>query len=194
MTETERERALIDLFASMDGLSGPAYECNYYPCHFEGQDCSLCFCPFYPCLIYRMGGELTVSSTGNYVWSCKNCEWIHIKENVEEVVTYFSAYPRQILVESDWHFFSKSLQEILFGEELGTKAGRAYNLMPANFHGFDCISIDSGEFLDVMVEGFKIASVRRISRLEDATGVVIPEKSGDSLIGLGDQGFVRCLL
>ena len=34
MTETERERALIDLFASMDGLSGPAYECNYYPCHF----------------------------------------------------------------------------------------------------------------------------------------------------------------
>nr|WP_269850484.1 cysteine-rich small domain-containing protein [Methanosarcina horonobensis] len=23
--------------------------CEYYPCHFEGQNCTFCFCPFYPC-------------------------------------------------------------------------------------------------------------------------------------------------
>ncbi|MDP6613031.1 MAG: cysteine-rich small domain-containing protein, partial [Candidatus Hydrothermarchaeota archaeon] len=24
-------------------------KCEYYPCHFQGQDCTWCFCPFYPC-------------------------------------------------------------------------------------------------------------------------------------------------
>ena len=23
--------------------------CQYYPCHFHNQDCTFCFCPFYPC-------------------------------------------------------------------------------------------------------------------------------------------------
>ena len=32
-----------------DGKSGKG-KCPYYPCHhFEGQDCTYCFCPLYPC-------------------------------------------------------------------------------------------------------------------------------------------------
>ncbi|MDI6701707.1 MULTISPECIES: precorrin-3B C(17)-methyltransferase [Methanothermobacter] len=60
--------------------SGPDTECEFYPCHFEGQNCAFCYCPFYPC------GE---GSTGGYwirdknVWSCQNCEWIHTDEAVE---------------------------------------------------------------------------------------------------------------
>ncbi len=193
--KNERERALIDLFAAMEDFSGSALECYYYPCHFEGQDCSLCYCPFYPCLIYRLGGELIVSSTGSYVWSCKNCRWIHGKENVEEVVTYFSAFPRQFLVEADWRFFSKSLQEILFGEELGSEEeGGVYNLMPANFYGCECKPANSGEFLDVVIEDFVISSVKKIESMDEAKGIVIPEKSGNIIFGMTEDGFVRCVL
>ncbi|WP_202319408.1 cysteine-rich small domain-containing protein [Archaeoglobus neptunius] len=189
-----RERSLIDLFAAMEDFAGPALECNYYPCHFDGQDCSICFCPFYPCLIYQLGGELVVSSSGRYVWSCKNCTWIHEKENVEEIVTYFTAFPRQLLVEEGWHFFSKSLQEIIFGEEVGWFESRAYNLMPANFFNKTCETVVEGEFLDVILHGFEIISVRRIVSPEEAEGVIIPKKSGETLIGLIEGEFVRCTL
>ncbi len=53
-------------------------ECEYYPCHFEGQDCTWCFCPFYPCLDERTGGKyVTGRRTGKEVWSCKGCRWVH---------------------------------------------------------------------------------------------------------------------
>lgn len=191
---SERERAIVDLFTAIESPSGPAYECSYYPCHFENQDCSLCFCPFYPCLIYKLGGEITVSSTGNYVWSCKNCSWIHRKDVVDEIAEYFSSFPRQFLVEVNWHFFNKSLQEILFGVELGRFEGGVYNLMPANFYGCECEIMNSGEFLDVTIKEFRIISVRRVRKIEDAAGIAIPEKSGDVIVGMGEKGFVRCTL
>ena len=59
---------------------GPNFECEYYPCHFMGQDCTFCYCPFYPC------GD---GSTGGYwikdkgVWSCQECEWIHEEDTVK---------------------------------------------------------------------------------------------------------------
>ncbi|MBC7118247.1 MAG: precorrin-3B C(17)-methyltransferase [Methanobacteriaceae archaeon] len=59
---------------------GPNLECEYYPCHFMGQDCTFCYCPFYPC------GD---GSTGGYwikdkgVWSCQECEWIHEEDTVK---------------------------------------------------------------------------------------------------------------
>ena len=62
-------------------------ECRYYPCHFEGQDCRFCFCPFYPCGDTRTGGRWIISSRGRRVWSCKNCHWIHrpgVAERLEE--------------------------------------------------------------------------------------------------------------
>lgn len=60
-------------------------DCEYYPCHFAGQDCTFCFCLFYPCENTRTGGELIHRSTGGTVWSCAGCNLIHqghIAENV----------------------------------------------------------------------------------------------------------------
>ncbi|HEX7628440.1 MAG TPA: threonine-phosphate decarboxylase CobD [Candidatus Methanoperedens sp.] len=60
-------------------------DCEYYPCHFSGQDCTFCFCPFYPCENTRTGGELIHRSTGGTVWSCAGCNLIHqghIAENL----------------------------------------------------------------------------------------------------------------
>jgi len=59
--------------------------CRYYPCHFEGQDCRFCFCPFYPCGDTSTGGRWIISSKGKRVWSCKNCHWIHRPEVAERL-------------------------------------------------------------------------------------------------------------
>lgn len=57
---------------------GPEEDCEYYPCHFRGQDCTWCFCPFYPCLDPATGGRFKKSSrTGRDVWSCMRCNWVH---------------------------------------------------------------------------------------------------------------------
>jgi threonine-phosphate decarboxylase len=52
-------------------------DCDYYPCHFEGQDCTFCFCPFYPCEDERTKGKMIIRSTGDPIWSCMDCDLIH---------------------------------------------------------------------------------------------------------------------
>ncbi|WP_432645118.1 precorrin-3B C(17)-methyltransferase [Methanobrevibacter sp.] len=59
---------------------GPNRECEFYPCHYEGQYCDFCYCPFYPCGDSSTGGEWI---KGKNVWNCKNCTWLHNKESVE---------------------------------------------------------------------------------------------------------------
>ncbi len=61
-------------------------DCEYYPCHFEGQDCTFCFCPFYPCGNKKTGGELIRKSTGGTVWSCAKCNLIHRGDVAEKVL------------------------------------------------------------------------------------------------------------
>ncbi len=63
---------------------GPNRECEYYHCHYDGQDCSLCFCPLYPCLDPRLGG-MVVSKRGTEVWSCESCYWNHRGEVAKEL-------------------------------------------------------------------------------------------------------------
>jgi len=60
--------------------------CEYYPCHFEGQDCTFCFCPFYPCEDKRTKGELVQKSTGGTVWSCAKCDLIHRGDIADKVL------------------------------------------------------------------------------------------------------------
>ena len=59
---------------------GPNEECEYYPCHWQGQYCDFCYCPFYPCGDSSTGGEWI---KGKGVWNCTNCTWLHEKESVE---------------------------------------------------------------------------------------------------------------
>lgn len=56
---------------------GSNTECAYYPCHHDGQDCTFCYCPFYPCNDKEVGGEEIVSRRGRPVWSCKHCHFMH---------------------------------------------------------------------------------------------------------------------
>jgi|TARA_B100001964_G_scaffold245771_1_gene335845 Zn-finger protein len=63
---------------SLERGLGPDIDCKYYPCHFDGQDCTWCFCLFYPCLDSLTGGRQKISSrTGKEVWSCMDCRWNH---------------------------------------------------------------------------------------------------------------------
>jgi threonine-phosphate decarboxylase len=61
-------------------------DCEYYSCHFKGQDCTFCFCPFYPCEDTRTGGKLITKSTGGTVWSCIDCRLIHEEKIAEKVL------------------------------------------------------------------------------------------------------------
>jgi len=53
-------------------------DCPHYPCHFEGQVCVFCYCPKYPCEDSQLG-KWIVSSRGDVVWTCIDCELIHKK-------------------------------------------------------------------------------------------------------------------
>lgn len=78
---SERGRELAEKEISMALERGTAarsrLNCEYYPCHFEGQDCTFCFCPFYPCENKRTGGEFVQRPMGGSVWSCAKCSLIH---------------------------------------------------------------------------------------------------------------------
>lgn len=78
--ETSREDAREKLEETIEhGGSSTAGRgtCEYYPCHFSGQDCTFCFCPFYACKDERTGGKWIESSTGGQVWSCEHCTLLH---------------------------------------------------------------------------------------------------------------------
>ena len=59
---------------------GPNRECEFYPCHYDGQYCDFCYCPFYPCGDSSTGGQWI---KGKNVWNCKECMWVHEKEAVD---------------------------------------------------------------------------------------------------------------
>ena len=97
-------------------IKGKDYACEYYPCHFEGQDCTWCFCPFYPCNVPLTGGRITKSNrTGELVWSCKNCNWVHRRESAQLVLNELShlasrvkEIPRDKLLQVFWKTFEAS--------------------------------------------------------------------------------------
>jgi adenosylcobinamide hydrolase len=62
--------------------------CEYYPCHFEGQDCTHCYCPLYPCEDPELG-EWIKSSRGYAVWTCKDCTLMHKEKSID----YLARHP-----------------------------------------------------------------------------------------------------
>jgi adenosylcobinamide hydrolase len=94
------------LFVYAVGDSGPYWigypnerqgkgKCDYYPCHFEGQDCTYCYCPLYPCEDSELG-EWIKSSRGYPVWTCKDCTLLHRKKAVEHLVKHPEAGTKEL--------------------------------------------------------------------------------------------------
>ncbi len=63
-----------------DGSKGPNRGCEYYPCHQHPQNCTFCYCPFYPCGDPSTGGHWIKEKK---VWSCDQCTWIHQDNTVQ---------------------------------------------------------------------------------------------------------------
>ncbi|MDR0309264.1 MAG: cobyric acid synthase [Candidatus Methanoplasma sp.] len=61
------------------GWIGPDTSCPYHPCHFIGQDCTFCFCPFYPCNDEDLGRNIR-SKRGTDIWECTYCLFMHRQE------------------------------------------------------------------------------------------------------------------
>jgi len=63
--------------------------CTYYPCHhFEGQVCTHCYCPLYPCKDTDLGRFVT-TKRGKRVWTCIDCRLVHRAE----VAKYLTEHP-----------------------------------------------------------------------------------------------------
>ncbi|MCS4540869.1 MAG: hypothetical protein HY929_00890 [Euryarchaeota archaeon] len=59
-------------------IVGPKKDCEHYPCHFDGQDCTWCFCAFFPCGDQLTGGKRVIGRfSKQFVWSCEDCNWVH---------------------------------------------------------------------------------------------------------------------
>lgn len=89
------------------GNIGSDRSCPYHPSHFTGQNCSFCFCPFYPCNDPDLGEEMG-SRHGGGVWSCSDCLFIHRDEVVEFV---FGKIRELGLVPGDPRFLAEILPE-----------------------------------------------------------------------------------
>ncbi len=68
------------------GYLGPNLECDYHPSHFTGQDCTFCYCPFYPCGDGDLGWELD-GKRGRKVWNCSDCLFIHRPEVASHIMS-----------------------------------------------------------------------------------------------------------
>ncbi len=63
-----------------EGVEGSNLSCEYYPCHQHPQNCTFCYCPFYPCGDSSTGGHWIKEKQ---VWSCEGCQWIHQDDTVQ---------------------------------------------------------------------------------------------------------------
>src|SRR3989338_9112249 len=59
--------------------------CSYFPCHEDLEDCTFCYCPFYPCQEEGLGRYVYSSRLKKKVWSCKDCDWIHQRKTVDRI-------------------------------------------------------------------------------------------------------------
>jgi adenosylcobinamide hydrolase len=70
--------------------------CAYYPCHFQGQRCDFCYCPFYPCRDVTLGQEVASSSKDSRVWNCADCVLLHEPETADYLMKHPEASLREL--------------------------------------------------------------------------------------------------
>ena len=99
-------------------------ECEYHPAHFTGQNCSFCYCPFYPCEDPDLGENIK-SRHGGDIWSCSDCLFIHRNEVVAFI---FEKIKELGLKAGDPRFISEVLPE---AKKRFWKRGRAVMVVGA---------------------------------------------------------------
>lgn len=57
--------------------------CKFFPCHKDMEDCTFCYCPFYPCKKETLGAYVKIGN--KRIWDCSNCAWIHQKDVVDRI-------------------------------------------------------------------------------------------------------------
>ena len=88
----DRLKKVLEIEDKNKKLVGPDETCDYYPCQFTGQDCTWCFCPFYPCKDEETGGEFVKTKASGHIWSCSECYWTHNAEVAEALLESFRKY------------------------------------------------------------------------------------------------------
>jgi precorrin-3B C17-methyltransferase len=73
-------RKFYEKYLDGEGVEGPNFDCPDYPCHQHPQNCTFCYCPFYPCGDSITGGKWI---KGKSVWDCTDCLWIHEDDTVD---------------------------------------------------------------------------------------------------------------
>jgi len=86
-------KEFYERFLEEGSVEGPNLECEYYPCHGEGQNCTFCYCPFYPCGDSSTGGKW-IKDKG--VWSCQDCTWIHEDKVVKCIMEKFPEIVKEV--------------------------------------------------------------------------------------------------
>lgn len=83
----EKGRILIKRALKRKKLTDLDESCDYLPCHDGLEDCTFCYCPFYPCNDTNTGGFEKISSkTNKPVWACSNCLFAHKKVNAKMIL------------------------------------------------------------------------------------------------------------
>ncbi len=59
--------------------------CPWFPCHKVLEDCTFCYCPFYPCANNKLGKYVYSQKLKENIWSCQDCNWIHKKDTVDDI-------------------------------------------------------------------------------------------------------------
>lgn len=59
--------------------------CRFFPCHRGIEDCTFCYCPFYPCQNQERGNYIYSPKLKKDIWSCQECNWIHKKKVVDSI-------------------------------------------------------------------------------------------------------------
>lgn len=90
LTERFREKVEAEIRGEVKGSDR---SCEFYPCHFEGQDCTFCYCPLYPCLDLQLG-TFVHSRKGGEVWSCEHCYWSHRGDVARAIHILLNRSPR----------------------------------------------------------------------------------------------------
>ena len=77
-------------------MSSSFYEnkdCEYYPCHFKGQNCLFCYCPLYFIGCDGLGSPKFIENrNGVRIKDCSNCVFPHKKDSYVKIVKKLTEY------------------------------------------------------------------------------------------------------